>query len=127
MTHVKDIWYNTPVLGIATMSNGMISESAIVLSTYARWLARNGNKYPRPGCAVSGAQIASSIRDVVDALKCLMDVDDLKMIVGLAKASSPMLGNRKGLSCIARAERAIKRMEERCRRDTESQPRTPQG
>ena len=109
------------------MSNGMISKATTVLSAYAKWLARNGNKYPRPGCSVSGAEIASSIREVLDALKCLVDVDDLKLVVGFAKAGAPTLGNRKSLGCIARVEKIIKRMEAKCRQDTESQPQTQQG
>lgn len=105
----------------------MISKSSAVLSAYSKWLARSGNKYPRPGCSVSGAEIASSIREVLDALKCIADVDDMKLIVGLAKAGAPSFGNRKSLGCISRMERIVKRMEARCRLDTESQPQTPQG
>ena len=76
---------------------------------------------------MSGAEIASSIREVLDALKCLADAGDLKLVVGFAKAGAPTLGNRKSLGCIARVEKIIKRMEAKCLQDTESQPKTPQG
>ena len=105
----------------------MISKATAVLSAYAKWLARNGNKYQRPGCSVGGMEIVSSIREVLDALKCVADIDDMKLIIGLAKAGATSFGNRKSLGCISRMERIVKRMEAKCHQDTESRPQTPQG
>ena len=109
------------------MANGMIDNAVSTLTAYSKWLSRNGNKYPRPGCLASGSDIVSAIKAVADGLKLVMQIDDLRLLVGLAKASAPMLGNRKSLGCIVRAERIIKKMEEKCRQDMESQQQTPQG
>lgn len=106
----------------------MLDHHIKALAEFSRWLSRTGNKYPRPGCSQTTADIVSAIKIVSKRAKAssMINPNDLLCVLTLANAGAASTGKSpSSFKCIRAVSKIINRLK-KCQ-DTESQQTTLQN
>lgn len=106
----------------------MLGHHIKTLTEFSRWLSRAGNKYPRPGCSQTTADIVSAIRIISKRAKASSTINpnDLLCALTLANAGAASTGKSpNSFGCIRAVSKIINRLK-KCQ-DMESQQTTPQN